>query len=151
MVINSVEGWQSVETYGMLAPASIVTGAVKRSKVQPITPHDLRHTCASLTISAGANVLALARLLEHKDTKETLNTYADLFDDDLDKLANAMDAALRAGRVCPRCAHSAENGASYGIEKAPHLRKQVKGLWRWRRDLNPRRGVTPHTLSRRAP
>ncbi|WP_232535192.1 tyrosine-type recombinase/integrase [Nocardia terpenica] len=67
------------------------SGAVKRSKVQPITPHDLRHTCASLAVSAGANVLALARLLGHKDAKETLNTYADLFDDDLDRVATAMN------------------------------------------------------------
>ena len=30
-------------------------GAVKRAKVQKITPHDLRHTCASLAISSGVN------------------------------------------------------------------------------------------------
>lgn len=75
------------------------TGAVKRAKVQPITPHDLRHTCASLSVSAGANVLALARLLGHKDAKETLNTYSDLFDDDLDRLADAMDKAYGSGRA----------------------------------------------------
>jgi hypothetical protein len=33
-------------------------GAVKRAKVQKITPHDLRHTSASLAVSAGANILA---------------------------------------------------------------------------------------------
>jgi integrase len=33
--------------------------AVKRAGVQAITPHDLRHTCASLAVSAGVNVLAL--------------------------------------------------------------------------------------------
>jgi integrase len=36
-------------------------GAVKRATVQKITPHDLRHTCASIAISSGVNVLALAR------------------------------------------------------------------------------------------
>jgi integrase len=40
--------------------------AVKRAKVQPITPHDLRHTCASLAVSAGVNVLALQRMLGHQ-------------------------------------------------------------------------------------
>ncbi|MFI6779099.1 tyrosine-type recombinase/integrase [Nocardia sp. NPDC050412] len=75
------------------------TGAVKRAKVQPITPHDLRHTCASLSVSAGANVLALARLLGHRDAKETLNTYSDLFDDDLDRLADAMEKAYGSGRA----------------------------------------------------
>ncbi|AXO25204.1 MULTISPECIES: site-specific integrase [Mycobacterium avium complex (MAC)] len=62
-------------------------GAVKRSKVQPITPHDLRHTAASLAVSAGVNVLALQRMLGHKSAKVTLDTYADLFDTDLDAVA----------------------------------------------------------------
>lgn len=68
-------------------------GAVKRAQVQPISPHDLRHSCASLAISAGANVLALSKMLGHKDPAMTLNEYADLFDADLDKLASAMDDA----------------------------------------------------------
>ena len=61
--------------------------AVKRAKVQKITPHDLRHTCASLAVSAGVNVLALQRMLGHKSAKVTLDTYADLFDEDLDAVA----------------------------------------------------------------
>lgn len=69
------------------------SGAVKRSGVQAITPHDLRHTCASLAISAGVNVLALARMLGHKDPAVTLRVYADLFDSDLDRAAVTMDDA----------------------------------------------------------
>ena len=61
--------------------------AVRRAKVQAITPHDLRHTCASLAISAGVNVLALQRMLGHTSAKVTLDTYADLFDADLDAVA----------------------------------------------------------------
>lgn len=57
-------------------------GAVKRAKVQSVTPHDLRHTCASLAVSAGVSVLALQRMLGHKSAKVTLDTYADLYDDD---------------------------------------------------------------------
>lgn len=68
-------------------------GAVKRAKVQKITPHDLRHTAASLAVSAGANVLALQRMLGHKSAKVTLDTYADLFDTDLDKLAESLHNA----------------------------------------------------------
>ena len=58
--------------------------AVARAQVQEITPHDLRHTCASLAVSAGVNVLALQRMLGHTSAKVTLDTYADLFDEDLD-------------------------------------------------------------------
>lgn len=58
--------------------------AVARSNVQAITPHDLRHSCASRAISSGVNVLALARMLGHQSAKVTLDTYSDLFDADLD-------------------------------------------------------------------
>ena len=54
-------------------------GAVKRAKVQKITPHDLRYSCASIAISSGLNVLALSRMLGHTSAKVTLDTYADLF------------------------------------------------------------------------
>jgi len=62
-----------------------------------ITPHDLRHTAASLAISAGANVKAVQRMLGHASAAVTLDIYAALFDDDLDKVASALDAARRAG------------------------------------------------------
>lgn len=66
-------------------------GAVKRAKVQQITPHDLRHTTANLAVSAGVNVLALARMLGHASAKVTLDVYADLFDDDLDAVAVTLN------------------------------------------------------------
>ena len=64
--------------------------AVRTAAVQAITPHDLRHTCASLAISAGVNVLALQRMLGHTSAKVTLDTHADLFDDDLDPVAVSL-------------------------------------------------------------
>jgi integrase len=67
-----------------------LTWAVKAAGVQTITPHDLRHTCASLAVSAGVNVLALARMLGHKDPSVTLRVYADLFDTDLDAVAESL-------------------------------------------------------------
>ena len=61
-----------------------------------ITPHDLRHTAASLAISAGANVKAVQRMLGHAKASMTLDVYADLFDTDLDAVAVELDAAIRA-------------------------------------------------------
>jgi integrase len=81
--------------------------AVKRAKVQAITPHDLRHTCASLSISAGVNVLALQRMLGHTSAKVTLDTYADLFDDDLDAVAVTLHSRYShssVGKVWARAA-----------------------------------------------
>lgn len=75
--------------------------AVKRCRAADktfpkVTPHDLRHTAASLAISSGANVKAVQRMLGHASAAMTLDVYADLFDDDLDMVATAMDAARRA-------------------------------------------------------
>lgn len=67
---------------------------VERAGVQTITPHDLRHTCASLAVSSGANVLAVSRMLGHKDPSVTLRIYADLFDSDLDAVAVNLDARI---------------------------------------------------------
>jgi integrase len=61
-----------------------------------ITPHDLRHTAASLAVSAGANVKAVQRMLGHAKASMTLDVYADLFDDDLDVVADRLDAALKS-------------------------------------------------------
>lgn len=67
--------------------------AVQAADVQTITPHDLRHTCASLAVSAGVNVLALQRMLGHTSAKMTLDTYSDLFDTDLDAVAATLHAS----------------------------------------------------------
>ncbi|WP_083736421.1 tyrosine-type recombinase/integrase [Mycobacterium sp. MS1601] len=61
-----------------------------------ITPHDLRHTAASLAVSARANVKAVQRMLGHAKASMTLDTYADLFDDDLDEVADRLDMAIKA-------------------------------------------------------
>ena len=52
----------------------------------------MRHTAASLAISAGANVKAVQRMLGHASAAMTLDTYADLFEDDLDNVSERMDA-----------------------------------------------------------
>jgi integrase len=56
-----------------------------------VTPHDLRHTAASLAISAGANPKAVQRMLGHASAAMTLDTYADLFEDDLDAVSERLD------------------------------------------------------------
>lgn len=73
--------------------------AIERAGLLPqMVPHDLRHTAASLAISAGANVKAVQRMLGHASAAMTLDTYADLFDDDLDSVAAALDVAATKAR-----------------------------------------------------
>lgn len=69
-------------------------GAVKRAGVPRITPHDLRQTAASFAVSAGANVKAVQKMLGHSSAAMTLDVYADLFDRDLDGVADALDHAV---------------------------------------------------------
>ena len=73
--------------------------AVRRARkedpsIPRLTPHDLRHTAASLAISVGANVKAVQRMLGHASAAMTLDTYADLFDDDLDDVATRLNDAM---------------------------------------------------------
>lgn len=61
--------------------------AVRAAALGSLTPHELRHTAASLAVKAGASVLALQRMLGHDKPSTTLDVYADLFDEDLDDVA----------------------------------------------------------------
>jgi len=63
-----------------------------------LTPHELRHAAASLAVAAGANVKAVQRMLGHASAAMTLDVYSGLFDDDLDAVADRLDAAARAAR-----------------------------------------------------
>jgi len=67
-----------------------------------LVPHDLRHTAASLAISAGASVKAVRRMLGHGSAQITLDRYSHLFDDDLETLADSMDARYGAAQVRPK-------------------------------------------------
>ena len=68
--------------------------AIRRAGVPAVSPHELRHTAASIAVHAGANVKALQRMLGHASASMTLDVYADLFDSDLDDVARMVDAAV---------------------------------------------------------
>jgi len=81
------------------------TKSVARADVPRLTPHDLRHTAASLAVAAGANVKVLQRMLGHASAAMTLDVYAHLFDDDLDAIGTALDRAASAesaSNPCPK-------------------------------------------------
>jgi integrase len=62
--------------------------------------HDLRHTYASLSRRAGADLRLLQKAMGHASITVTAHTYADLFDDELDDIATALDSlddSLRVG------------------------------------------------------
>ena len=75
--------------------------AAASAGVPGLTPHELRHTAASLAVKAGANVKALQRMLGHASAAITLDVYTDLFDDDLDAVGGSLDALRRDSLVAP--------------------------------------------------
>ena len=64
--------------------------------------HGLRHTTASLAISAGANVKVVQRLLGHATAAMTLDRYGHLLSDDLAGVANALGRAIGSAAVSLR-------------------------------------------------
>lgn len=77
----------------VFSPAAVAIG------VPQLTPHDLRHTAASLAVQAGANVKAVQRMLGHASAAMTLDVYAGLFGDDLDAVADRLDEAAARARA----------------------------------------------------
>ena len=59
--------------------------------------YDLRHTCASLMIAAGAHPRALMERLGHKDIKTTLNVYGHLLPELQEELSDRLDTIYRKG------------------------------------------------------
>src|SRR5690606_28263112 len=87
---NSRDGWFA---------ASVKRVQAKDPTFPRVTPHELRNTAASLPISAGANVKAIRRMLGHASAAMTLDVYADLFDDDLTAVSDALDQARSKANV----------------------------------------------------
>lgn len=75
-----------------------------------LRPHDLRHTAASLLVSAGANVKAVQRHLGHATATQTLDRYTHLFTEDLEAVAERLEEVWRS-----QIASSARPGADLRV------------------------------------
>ena len=91
--------WPNRDGGPMISPGhnSWFDGAVKRcqkadSSFPRVTPYGLRHVAAGLMIQAGANVKMVSAQLGHASAKQTLDTYAHLWDDGLDQMMQSLGA-----------------------------------------------------------
>lgn len=90
--------WASASGHYLGPPSSHdswLSGAVARCQAADptfprVTAHLLRHTAASLAIHSGANPKVVQRMLGHASAAMTLDVYADLFDSDLDAVAESV-------------------------------------------------------------
>lgn len=71
----------------------VLAAASRRAGLERVTAHDLRHTAASIAIQSGADVKVVQRMLGHASAAMTLDVYADLFEDRLGEVAEAMSEA----------------------------------------------------------
>jgi integrase-like protein len=73
--------------------------AARAIGVPDLHPHLLRHTAASLAIAGGADVKVVQQMLGHSSATMTLDSYGHLFEDRLDEVGSALDAAREAARA----------------------------------------------------
>ena len=64
-----------------------------------LTPHHLRHTCASLLIKTGAHPKAVQGHLGHSSITVTMDVYGHLYPDEMDALADRLDQGHRMSGV----------------------------------------------------
>src|SRR3546814_13479523 len=85
--------------------------AVRQAGLGPLRPHDLRHTCASLAIAAGADIKVLQRMLGHSSAVLTLDRYGHLFPGQAESVAARLaEMAAAAGIVHPAQAVAIDRG-----------------------------------------
>lgn len=72
--------------------------AITEAGVAPLRIHDLRHTCASLAIAAGADVKVLQRMLGHASAALTLDRYGHLLPGQAQCVAERLDEMARVAR-----------------------------------------------------
>jgi len=116
LLFSDAHGFHLKRTRASEGSRSWFKTALREAELEPMTPHDLRHTAASLAISSGANVKAVQRMLGHASAAMTLDVYADLFDDDLDAVATRLNQVVSESVVGRMWASSdLTDGKSPGI------------------------------------
>jgi integrase len=63
--------------------------------VKKIAPHDLRHSCAALLLTAGVPTPKVAAIMRHTDARVTLTFYAGLVESERGSLRADLEAALQ--------------------------------------------------------
>ena len=69
--------------------------AIRKAGLEGLTPHHLRHTCASLLISEGAHSRQVMEQLGHSSIAVTMDVYGKVFPDDMDSLTDRLEERHR--------------------------------------------------------
>jgi integrase len=82
------------------ADGTVVPGALP-AHLHGLRFHDLRHTCASLSIAAGAHPKLISTRLGHSSITITLDRYGHLYESAEQSLGEALDALYAAAQTPP--------------------------------------------------
>ena len=66
----------------------------QQAEVKRINLHGFRHSCASVLIHGRTLITVVSKYLGHADSTETLETYAHIFEEDLNDVPKYMDTLL---------------------------------------------------------
>ena len=66
----------------------------EQAEVKRINLHGFRHSCASVLIHGRTPITVVSKYLGHADSTETLETYAHMFEEDLNDVPKYMDTLL---------------------------------------------------------
>ena len=95
LVFGGIRGGEALRVSVFRKPFSAAAAAIGTPGLHP---HELRHTAASLAIASGADIKVVQQMLGHGSATMTLDTYGHLFENRLDEVAEAMDAAREMER-----------------------------------------------------
>lgn len=83
-----------------------------KSGIADLDTHELRHTAVSWAIHAGANIKTVQRMVGHASASMTLDVYGHLWDDQLDEVAQKMDAFMEEERARAKREEDEEKSAA---------------------------------------
>ena len=89
-------GWKEIANPESDGPKTIWVKA-RPDALEPIAPHEGRHSAASYLIEAGLNDLELTATIGHSDSRTTKRIYGHLFPDSSATIAAKLDAYHAAG------------------------------------------------------
>ena len=70
---------------------------VKRHNLPNVSPHDLRHTAATLALEGGADLKQVQQLLGHKDPATTMRFYAGVTEEAERRTVQGIESVLASG------------------------------------------------------
>lgn len=75
-------------------PTRFTSKFIERHSLPNVSPHDLRHTAATLALEAGANLKEVQQLLGHKDASTTMTFYAGVTEEAQRRTVEGIESLL---------------------------------------------------------